>query len=55
MTHFLIEAARYRSHGNTGLYLWLWHRLHWWGIPVYVAILTVVGSFKEILSDIFHR
>ena len=55
MGHLLTQAASYRYHGNMGLYLYLWHHLHWWGIPVYMAILTAIGFLKEFLPDIFGR
>ena len=55
MGHILIQAYSYRSHGNSWLWLYLWHHLHWWGVPVYMAALTAIGFVKAFLSDVFHR
>lgn len=51
----MVHILTLGHYGHTGLYLYLWHHLHWWGIPVYMAILTATGFLKAFLSDIFHR
>jgi hypothetical protein len=39
-------VALAHGYGDYALFQWLWHRFHWWGIPIFGAFLSVTGFMR---------
>lgn len=48
LTHLLLARSGFRSNSYSDWLImkWLWTEIHWWSIPVYGAIATIVGTIK---------
>lgn len=42
--------ARAGGHGDYALFQWLWHRFHWWGIPIFTGLVTVTGFIRAFFT-----
>jgi hypothetical protein len=51
--HVLASCRCHSSGGSYADYLafrWLWDKLHWWAVPVYLAFLALVAFVRGLFG-----